>query len=67
MIRKALKTWTLAALLTGCGVSTLEMEARPGSTAGTHAFATEGEVIYTDGGGGGGAGSGELIDAGAAG
>lgn len=71
MERKALKMWTLATLLTGCGVSTLEMEAQPGSTTGTHAFATEGEIIILDGGKGGGGGQGggggddEFFDAGA--
>lgn len=64
------KTLVMISLLAGCGVSTLDMDAEDG-TAGTHAFATAGEVIILDGGKAGGAGTGggpgEIIDAGGAG
>ena len=65
MSTKASKVWTLAALLTGCGVSTLDMD--PGqrsSTASTQSSASGGEIIDWDGGKGGGGGPGEIIDAG---
>lgn len=67
MIARFSKTLVMFSLLTGCGVSTLEMEAQDGTLAGTHTFATEGEVIILDGGKAGGGGPGEIIDAGSAG